>query len=240
MMTRGPRPGAFRARAFTLIEVLVAIAIFAMISTLIMTSFSSLQRSKEGVRRISERYRQGRMALSRMSRELQSAYISHHVPIDPNLLVWRTAFIAERDDPADRVSFVAFAHRRLDRDAHESDQMEVSYYSLPSDQDDGSYDLIRRFSPKIDLEPETGGRAQVLATDIESLRFQYLDALTGLWSEDWDSTEAIRQYDRLPLQVKIDLVLRGGQRDGSGDRGTLTFSTKVGLPMQRPLEFAIQ
>src|SRR5690606_22049062 len=224
-----------------LVEVLIAVAILAMISTLIMMSFSSLERSKTGVRRISERYRQGRMALGRMARELPSAYLSQHLPVDQSLAVWRTAFIAEPDEPVDRVSFAAFVNRRLDRDSHESDQAEISYYALESETTEGRYDLIRRIATHLDLEPERGGRAQVLAEDVASLEFRYLDALTGLWTERWDSREAVGQLDRLPLQVRIGLVLNGGRReDEDGDRGTLEFTTKVGLPMQAPLRFAIQ
>jgi general secretion pathway protein J len=235
------RTPAQAVRGFSLIEVLIAVTILAMISTLIMTSFSSLQSSKQGVRRVSERYRQGRMALSRMSRELQSAYLSHHLPLDQSLAVVRTAFIGQPDTPADRVDFNAFVNRRLDRDARVSDQLELSYYGVANPHVEGVYDLVRRFNPRLDLEAERGGRLQVLAEDIDLFDLEYLDPLTGLWTEEWDSREAVRQLDRIPLQVKITLVLNGGTRaPDAAERGTLTFATKVGLPIQLPLTFALK
>lgn len=226
---------------FTLIEVLIAVTILAMISTLILSSFSALQKSKEGVRRVSDRYRQGRMALSRISRELQSAYISKHLPVDPNLAVVRTAFIGQPDSPAARVDFNAFVHRRLDRDARESDQLEVSYYGLENPHEEGLMDLVRRHNPRLDLDPEKGGRLQVLATDIDLFDLEYLDPMTGLWTDEWDSREAIKQQDRIPLQVKVTLILNGGTRASEDHaQGTLTFATKVGLPIQLPLTFALK
>jgi general secretion pathway protein J len=221
--------------------VLIAVGILTMIGTLIFTSFSSLVRSKDGVRRISERYREGRMAMARLSADLQGAYISKHLPIDLNLAIQKTAFVGDPGAPADRVNFNAFVNRRLTRDSHESDQAEVSYFSVDEPEKTGVADLVRRISPRLDLEHDRGGRVQVLATDIDLFDVAYLDPLTGRWEERWDSTEAIRQLDRLPLQVKITLVLNGGVRPGAERaQGTITFATKVGLPMQAPLTFALQ
>jgi general secretion pathway protein J len=230
-----------RIRGFSLLEVLVAIAVMAMISTLIFTAFSSLKRSKDGVRRVSERYREGRMAMARITRELQSAYLSKHLPIDQSLVVGQTVFQGEPGSPADRIDFAAFVHRRLDRDAHESDQAELSYFSLENPHQPGVFDLVRRSSPRIDDEPKEGGRAQVLASDIDLFDISFLDPLTGLWTERWDSTEALRQLDRLPLQIKVTLILNGGARsDADRAHGTITFATKVSLPIQQALTFATQ
>lgn len=228
-------------RGFTLLEVLIAVGILTMIGTLIFTSFSSLLRSKEGVRRISDRYREGRMAMARLSADFQSAYTSKHLPIDLNLAARKTAFVGDPGAPADRVNFNAFVNRRLNRDSHESDQAEVGYFGADDPEKAGVVDLVRRLSPRLDLEPDKGGRVQVLATDIDLFDLAYLDPLTGRWEERWDTTEAIRQLDRLPLQIKITLVLNGGVRPGAERaQGPLTFATKVALPIQGPLTFAVQ
>jgi len=74
-------------RGFTLVELLVAIAVLAMVSMLIYGAFAGMRRSKEGVERINDRYREGRLAMARIARELQSAYLSAHVPINEQLTV---------------------------------------------------------------------------------------------------------------------------------------------------------
>ncbi len=228
-------------RGFTLVELLVAIAVLAMVSMLIYGAFAGMRRSKEGVERINDRYREGRLAMARIARELQSAYLSAHVPINEQLTVQRTIFKGTRGSPADRIDFTAFAHRRLDRDSADSDQAEVSYFGSEDPERPGVLDLVRRVSSNIDLEPERGGRVEVLATDIDLFDLEYLDPMTGQWSETWDSTSSIGQQNRMPMQVRVILVLNGGRRSAI-DRGQrpIKLVTKVDLPMLRPLTFAYQ
>jgi general secretion pathway protein J len=240
-MTRR-RPSHRRAsHGFTLVELLVAVAVLAMISTLIYGAFSGMKRSKEGVQRISDRYREARLALSRISRDLQSAYLSKHAPFDQSLAAQTTAFIGSRGNPADRVDFNSFSNQRLDRDRHQSDQAEISYFGARDPDRDGVIDLVRRISTRLDLEPDKGGRVEVLATDIDLFDLQYLDPTTEQWLETWDTRQAVGQPDRLPLQVRVILVLNGGRRKAS-DRGqdTIELVTKISIPIQNPLTFAIQ
>ncbi|HET7542533.1 MAG TPA: prepilin-type N-terminal cleavage/methylation domain-containing protein, partial [Polyangiaceae bacterium] len=178
-------------RAFTLVELLVAISVLSLISVLIYSAFASMKRSREGISRIDDRYREGRLAMTRMVRELQSAYISLHVPINSSLLVQKTAFIATTGTPADRLDFNSFSNRRLDKNSHTSDQCELSYFGSPNPDVSGVTDLARRISTLLDLEPKKGGRVEVLATDIDLLDLQYLDPLTGNWVETWDTTSTV-------------------------------------------------
>jgi general secretion pathway protein J len=181
------------------------------------------------------------MALSRMSHELESAYISHHLPINVNLATVKTAFIAEPGAPADRINFNAFVNRRMDRDSAESDQAEISYFGLENQNQPGVTDLIRRISPRLDIEPTKGGRGQVLATDIDLFDLSYLDPLLGQWVDNWDTTQGLGKQDRLPLQIKISLVLNGGGRvSEDSSESTVAFEGKVSLPITNALTFAIQ
>lgn len=228
----------FRA-GFTLIELLVAIGVLAMVSALVYGAFAGLKTSRDGLMRVGDRYREGRLAMARVVRDLQGAYLSLHAPIDQSLAVWQTAFVGARGNPADRVDFNAFSYQRRDKDAHESDQCELSYFGSPNPDQPDIIDLARRVTPRLDLEPAHGGRVEVLATDIDLFNLEYLDPISGEWLENWDTTQAIGQSNRLPLQVRIILVLNEGARSQS-DRGrnTVRFATKVTLPIRNPLSFA--
>lgn len=221
-----------RARGLTLIEVLVSIAILALIGTLIYGAFDGMSRSRKGLSRINERYHQGRAALSRIARELQSAYLSRHLPADKNQAVWLTAFVGQDLSP-DRVDFNSFAHRKLSRDAHESDQAEIGYFVVRDPEVSGKYDLVRREAMRLDTEPTKGGIINVLAEDVESFNLQYFEPVTGEWVDSWDSTQPAGQLDRLPSQVWVTLVIKGGPGDKS-----IKFETKVPIAMQVPLSFA--
>jgi general secretion pathway protein J len=228
-------------RGFTLVELLVAIVILASISLLIYSAFASMKRSREGVERVQDRYREGRLALTRMTRELQSAYISLHAPILASLMVQKTAFIGTTGTPADRLDFDSFSNRRVDRNSHVSDQCELSYFGSSDPDRPGVTDLVRRVSTTLDLDPKKGGRLEVLATDIDLFKLQYLDPVTNTWLDTWDTSQGVTgQPARLPVQVKILLVLNGGARAGY-DRGqeTIRLVTKVDLPIENALNFAL-
>lgn len=227
------------ARGFTLLEVLISIAILAAITSLLFGAFSALKRSKDGLTRTQDRQREGRLAMARMTRELQGAYLSAHLPINQALMIQKTIFKGERGTPADRVDFTAFANLRLEKDSHVSDQCEISYYGSPNPDGSSTQDLVRRVDSSIDLEPTKGGKVEVLATDIDLFDLQYLDAQTGQWQEGWDTTQTTGQLDRLPLQVRIILVLNGGARSSADrSRNTIRLVTKVGLNILQPLTFA--
>lgn len=222
-------------RGFTLLEVIVAIGIVALLSVLIYGAFHGMSRSRQGIKHVSDRYQQGRGALDRMAQELSGAFISKHgannANLSSSLAVRKTAFIGKSSGGAARVDFTAFANQVLRRSARESDQAEVSYF-LANNETRGQ-DLVRRLDKHIDDDPSRGGVIEIVAENVESFDLSYLDPLTNEWLKDWDTTQAAGQLDRLPAQVWIVVVLA----DGPG--GTpITFQTKVPLPMQLPLTFA--
>lgn len=226
-------------RGFTLVEVLVAIAVLAFVTTLLYGAFASMRNTRAGLQRVQDRYREGRIAMARISRDLQSAYISQHVPTNTSLQALKTVFIAKPGTPADRLDFNSFSNIVRDRDSHTSDQAEISYASSTNPEEPDKTDLVRRTSENPDMTPEKGGRVEVLATDIDLLNFEFLDPTTSLWTETWDTTQAAAQPNRLPLQVRVTLVLRGGSRSAEDrGRGMLRFVTTVTLPIQQPLNFA--
>jgi general secretion pathway protein J len=229
------------ARGFTLVELLVAVTVLAFITMLLYGAFAGMKRSRDGLTRTQGRYREGRLALARFVRDLSSAYISQHAPLNAQLALHKTAFVGKVANPADRLDFNAFSNIRRDRDSHVTDQLEVSYFSGDSIEQPGTTDLLRRSSAYLDDKPELGGRVDVVATDIDLFDLSYLDPTTSLWVDSWDTTQAAGQPNRLPLQVRVTLVLNGGRRS-SADRGRdkLRFATTVTLPINQPLSFAIQ
>lgn len=222
-----------RTRGMTLIEVIIAIAILAGVSLLLYGAFDSLSRGKKGEAMRAERARQGREAMARIVREMSSAYLSAHLPLSQALVATRTAFVAEGGTFA-RVDFTAFAHRRMLRDAPESDQAEIGYYVVRDPEHDDKYDLVRREQTPIDYEPKQGGVTAVMAEDIESFQIRYLDPITTAWTEQWNSAQVAGQPNRLPFEVHVTLVLKG-----AGNLPPLTFESKFLLPINQPLTFAL-
>lgn len=223
-----------RRRGMTLLEVLVSLGIMAMISLLIYGAFDSISRGRRGEALRADRARQGRDAVDRIARELQSAYLSLHQPLSPVLHTRVTAFIASHSSQYDRVDFASFAHRRIERDSKESDQAEIGYFVVPDPDHDDKMDLVRREQVPIDLEPKRGGVVNILAEDVESFELKYLDPLTGQWLDNWDSTQVAQQLNRLPVEVRVSLTLKSVKNTPE-----FKYTTKVVIPITQPIKFGI-
>jgi general secretion pathway protein J len=222
------------SRGMTMIEIMVAISILAMVAVLIHGVIESLSRGKKGEKMRAERAHQGREAMQRIVRDLSAAYLSMHVPANQALVTEKTAFVGRSSNPFDRIDFTAFAHLRTDRDAHESDQAEVGYFAAIDPEASDKMDLVRREQTPIDLDPLKGGTVNVVAEDVDQFDVRYLDPQTGLWVETWDSMQVTGQPSRLPLEVVITLVLKG-----VGGGPPYAYTTKVFLPIQQPLSFGL-
>jgi general secretion pathway protein J len=218
----------------TMIEVIVAIGILAMVAVLIHGVIDSLSRGKKGEGMRAERVHEGREALQHIVHDLSSAYLSMHVPTVQALVTGKTAFVGKNSTQFDRLDFTSFAHRRTDRDSHESDQAEVGYFVVVDPEVPDKMDLVRREQTPIDLDPLKGGIVDVVAEDIQEFDVRFLDPLTGQWVDAWDSMQVTGQPNRLPLAVRIRLVL-----NGVGSGAPYAYTTKIFLPIQQPLSFGI-
>ena len=155
-----------------------------------------------------------------------------HNPPNTALITRTTAFIAtERRARSIASTSPRFAHQRVERDAHESDQAEIGYFVVARSRrrrEDGPR------APRADADrhrsEEAAASSTSLAENVEEFDLKYLDPLTGQWVDTWDTTQVTGQPERLPLEVKLTLVLKGVPAAPS-----CTFATKIMMPMQQPL-----
>jgi general secretion pathway protein J len=223
-----------RRLGMTLIEVMVAMTIFASMGALIYGGFAQTSRAKKTLETQLERYHGISTALERMVRELSAAYVSLHVNPSPSLQNVRTTFVGKDSGFGDRLDFNSFSHTRIYRDAKEGDQNELSYFLTDAPEGSGKV-LARRMQPRPDDEPGKGGRVEVMLEDVLELDIQYLDPLTQEWLRSWDSTSAAGQMNRLPAQVKILITVP--PVNGKGQREV--YGTRVSLPITYALNHAV-
>ena len=124
-----------RARGFTLLEVLIAIAVLALIGGLTWKSFDGAYAVKARVEQAEERDQMVRGALTRLAREVSMTFLSDHY--DRKRFRERPTLFRLRDGrrEADLI-FTSFGHERLHVDAKESDQA-LFEYSIGPDPRDG-------------------------------------------------------------------------------------------------------
>ena len=90
-------------RGFSLLEVLVAMVMLVTVATVIMGSFQQSFRVRDHSHKVFDRYKDVRMAMHRMAREISMAYLSKHHSANEST----TASWFEGDD--DELHFLSFA-----------------------------------------------------------------------------------------------------------------------------------
>jgi general secretion pathway protein J len=216
-------------RGFTLMEVMVAVAITALMGTIVAMAFQTGFRAKEVVEGEAEHYRMVRVALNRMAREIGSAYVSDRY--DPKR--YRdsndrpTNFVGERD----RLLFTTFAHQRLYTDSKESDQAVVEYFVETSTEKGarGRQELKRRVNPNVGERMDRGGTTDVLFEGVKKLEFEYWDSERKQWDDEWD-TRRNEKKAFLPTRVRITLVAL----DVNGKEARYTTQARILLNTELP------
>jgi len=190
-----------RTNGFTLLEVLIAIAILAVILYIIHEVFFRTVTSSEEVVAGNVVYQRARTALLRMTNELEQAYtVSRR---RANFTTFTGIDREEKGWPRDILHFTATSHERLAPNVRESDLCELSYFMFEDPKTKMTV-LLHREDANPDEEMLSGGIVYELAEDVMALDFAYYDGEE--WREEWDS-----EKDGLPYAVRIALTLADGQ-----------------------------
>ncbi|MGB8223512.1 MAG: type II secretion system protein GspJ [Polyangiales bacterium] len=221
-------------QGFTLLEIILAVAILSLVGTMIYGGFSQTALNKARVEEDVDRSRIVNMTLERMVRELSMAFVSTHVNPSLDLRVMQTAFVGKDHGKEDRIDFTSFSHRRLYRNAHESDQNEISYFVTEDPDEPGVSVLARREQNRIDSDPRRGGKSQILIEGIEEFNLEYFDPLLSDWVQTWNTQDILAQPNRLPTQVRIRLAVKDPRHRGA----TEVFGTRVSIPLTYALNHA--
>lgn len=219
----------------TLIEVMVAMTIFAIVATLLYSGFQQTARLKERVEASLDREHEIRSGIERMAQELTTAYTSNQRNINESLRTMMTGFVAKEEGSNTKVYFSSFSHRRLYRNAHESDQNELAYFVTADPKEQSKDVLARREQRRVDDNLEKGGQIQVLISDVRGFEMQFFDPITKEWSTHWDTTQAGGQPNRLPLMAKFNITVP----NLSGKGPDQVFGTRTWFPNTYALNFTL-
>lgn len=199
----------------SLVEVLVAVAILLVMSAMIFRAMHSSIEFHNLLANRDETARTARSAMSKLSRDLQLAFLT---PNRQAVASYQTVFVGYDEEPS-KLFFTSLNHQRMYLNSRECDQTEITIWGeqAPSEVGKG-FVLYHREAPRIDEEPDEGGRIWPLAYNVRSFSLRYLDQATGDWKTEWDTRGADTPY-RLPRAVEIGLVLIAPDPDDpSGDR----------------------
>jgi len=216
-------------RGVTLVEIMVAAAITAVIGVMVAGAFQRTNAAKELVEAQDDRYSSAQVALSRLTRELSQAFLSEHY--DQNRFREEPTIFRGKDRGArGELLFATMSHTRLLRDAKESDQSVVEYTGEQDPDRPGENALFRREKVRIDDDPGRGGTKEIVCQHVASFNVEYWDWTKQEWVREWVTNSPERQ-GILPTRVKIRLVLK--MPDGK----ERAFETQARIAIVRPLSF---
>lgn len=218
-----------KTRGFTLMEVVIAIAITSFIGVIIGVSFNTTIQNKDIIEGQAEHYRMLRAAMNRMVREIGAAYVSDRYDSKRYRDAYDrpTNFVGKRD----QLLFSSLSHQRLYGDAKESDQMVIEYQvkSSPDPKAKGRMDLVRREKALLEERMERGGTEDSLFEGAKKIEFQYWNSERKQWEDEWDTRRTERK-SILPTRVKITLTAV----DESGKEVKYTTQTRIMMNTEFP------
>jgi general secretion pathway protein J len=218
---------------FTMIEVMLALAIFAFITTIMWASFAQTASSKKAIQSEQERTHSVRVALMRMAREIEMAYLSDNE--NTALSNRRTFMVGSSRVDVDELMFSTFAHQRLRAGANEGDTSVISYFGARDPDDRRIVNLMRRETRRLQVEDPANiaGEAYILCPDVSKVKFAYYDHKKKEWVSEWNTLD-VTAFPFLPTHIRITLTVideRGKEVSYSTD-ARIQVTEKVGY---RPL-----
>jgi general secretion pathway protein J len=192
-------------RGFTLIEIMLALALMAFLTSLLWGTFAQTAKVKMRIEKAQDRTHTVRVALMRMSREIEMAFVSFEATGTQDR---RTMFSGISHSDYDELRFSWFGHMRMRADAAEGDTALVSYFPQLDPENSMLTNLMRRETRRLEAKDIKliPGETYLLCPAVSRLKFAYYDYKQKDWREDWDTTKADgQQY--LPTQVRISLTV---------------------------------
>jgi len=215
----------------TLLEVMIAIAILVVMMTLAWKTIANTSESRRVFEKYEERNHELRMALGRIVRDLEAAYLSQNE--DRNAVHPRTQFVAKSSMRLPEIRFSTLGHRALWADANESEQTVISYVSHDDPDRPGVVNWIRREQRRTTYELPENEPAEydVLVRDISSAKLEFWNWKNNEWQDSWNTTQADAQKGWLPSRVRITIIVKGP------DDKDVKLTTEARLWMQEVLNF---
>ena len=199
-------PMQAKAAGFTLLEVLLAVGIAAMLITAVLQVFEATILAREEVKALSEPMSKGPQILDMIEEDLRAIW-TYDIK-DNRVFRGEDRDIVGLD--ADRIHLLVAGRTvfpvRLDDDSlRTAPYAEVSYILRSNDDNPNLLELWRREDALFDKELWRGGNYLLLSDRVRSFDVTYYDELgdEAEPEEDWDSAEK----KTLPRRIKIELEL---------------------------------
>jgi len=216
----GSRP--LRRHAFTLIEIMVSIAIFALLVAAVYSTWVLILKSKEVSDEAAAQAQRQRIAIRTLEDSLtciQSFQAS---------MQYYTFGVTNGDQPS--LSYVARVPEVFPRNGRFDSRLrrltfsvEPAAGSVPGS--DAEKDLVLRQNPILmDTDPDEQANPLVLAHYVKNFTVECWDTNAMDWTTEWDDTNS------LPPMVRITLTLGGKTTDNGSTANATAITREIAMP----------
>jgi len=209
--------GPTRVGAFTLIEIMMAMAIFALVLTAIYAIWTLILKSSK----------LGMAAAAQVQRERISVRVIEDALISTRSFaadLQHYGFIAENGDEA-TLSFVARLPKSFPRSGKFGDfDVRRVTFSVESRLGAGRELVLRQNPILMDVDVDEKEHPLVLAKGVNKLRFEFWDVRLNDWVDDWTQT------NQLPKLVKVTVQFAEPNQQGSYSQRKEEVTRIIALP----------
>ncbi len=191
------------SEGFSLIEMLVAIAVSSVILLMLYSSYRTVISATGELTKVASFYERVNLAIHHIDHDISCAYVNRNNK--------EVCFIAENHTSAPyrgKLNFVTINPKKFfiaidpAREVRQSDVHEVGYYLKSYRDKPEVFMLVKREENTYDKEPESGGMESVVLDNVTDIKFEF--RLRNTWVDSWDS----RKYLKFPAAVKTTLKVK--------------------------------
>lgn len=210
-----------------MVEILIAVLILAIISTLTAVNISRSVKFKNKIEQDLDDYAAIRDALVLITHDVNLAF--HWVdvnaellkqirssatptPVPPNYYARDyvpTENLTSFQGDTESLYLTTLSHVRTVKNSQESDQAQIGYYlkDVKTLQGETTKALVRSESVVFDGELKKGGKEVVLLENVKSFKLRYLGGDDKEWAESWKSleTDDVTMKNKFPDAVEITI-----------------------------------
>ena len=215
---RIPRSTFRNSTAFTLIEVMIAMAIFTLVMAAIYSSWDLIWRAARVSQTAAAQVQRQRVAIHTIEDALTCIQ-----SFQADMKYY--SFIVNEDPP--ELDFTARLPDNFPRNGKFGDlnvrQLQFTLAAGP----DSEKDLVLRQKPiLLDLDTDEQQNPLVLARYVQTFKVECWDTNQAEWVTEWDNTNSI------PPLIRVNLVLGGNNHDFGSAAPTLAVSRVIAVPSQ--------
>lgn len=214
-------------KGFTVLEVLIAMTVTAVIISSVYFSFSNILTGKSRTKERLNGIRKIFFTVELIRKDMENAFLTSHQGVPE--ITHKTIFKSEEDEPVTHVTFTSFNHIKMQENVKECSQTEIEYYG---EEEDGVNVLYRRESSWVDGDPEKGGQTFPILKGFEKIVFEYWNETDKDWRPLWNS-ESMDYSNSLPPKIKLTLEMP----ETDSETKPLKVETVFNIKMKRPLTF---